>query len=288
MIPGLGRFICGVLLLSLVALCPMRADAEELPSDPVRVGLLPTIATLSLLKLYDPMRQHLQEALGRPVELYTAGSFQAYLDDLRSEEFDVLVAAPHFGVIAADTGYIPLFRYDQELTPLIIVPKESTLREATQLRGRRVLTADRLSALSVVAETWLSVDYGMRAGVDYDLQEVSSHSTAIRAVAIGDADAAISSPSVMQQIPDDLRDKVVFFKSRLRMPHQMFLAHARLGKETVQVIREALDRLGTTERGRAFFKAGGFKGLVPILATDIEQARPYADMVSNIKPRSGN
>ncbi|WP_231848878.1 phosphate/phosphite/phosphonate ABC transporter substrate-binding protein [Paramagnetospirillum magneticum] len=246
---------------------------------PIRVGLLPTIATHSLLKLYDPLRQHLQQALGRPVELYTSGSFHAYLDDIAADEFDVLVAAPHFGVIAADRGYVPLSRYKLELTPLIVVPKESALREARQLRGKRVLTADRLTAISVVAETWLFVDYGLRAGVDYDLVEVSSHSTAIRAVAIGDADAAISSGSVMRQIPEDLRERVAFFSSRLSMPHQFILAHPRLGAETVQAIRTALGEFENTDRGRTFFTAGGFKGLVPVSAADMEQARPYANMV---------
>jgi phosphonate transport system substrate-binding protein len=271
-----------------VVVIPMRATAEQRPSDPVRIGLLPSIATLSLLRLYDPLRHHLQEALGRPVELYTAANFETHLEYIQTEQFDVLLTAPHFGVLAYDQGYVPLYRYNQELTPVIIVPKESTLRSAGQLRGRRVLTADRLAALSVVAETWLSVDFGMQAGVDYQLVEVPSHSTAIQAVAIGDADAAVSSPSVLQQVSADLRDRVVFFHSRLRMPHQMYLAHPRLGTETVQVIREALSRVGDTERGKAFFKAGGFKGLVPIHISDIEQARPYANIVSNIKPRSGN
>lgn len=287
MITGLGRLIITTLLLALVAATPATAGAKVQVDRPVRIGLLPTIATLSLLSLYDPLRHHLQQALGRPVELYTAASFQAYLDDVQAEEFDVLVAAPHFGVLAYDRGYVPLYHYDQELTPLIVVPKGSDLREAAQLRGRRILTADRLAALSVVAETWLWVDYHLRAGTDYDLREVSSHATAIRAVAIGDADAAISSPSVLQQVSEDMRDRVVSFPSRLRMPHQFILAHARLGSETVQVIRDALGRLGDTERGKAFFKAGGFKGLVPVEADDIERARPYAEMIRH-KSRSGN
>lgn len=290
MIPGLVRLIAVVFVVILAATPPAGARAGEVSARPIRVGLLPTIATHSLLKLYDPLRQHLQQALGRPVELYTSGSFHTYLDDIAADEFDVLVAAPHFGVIAADRGYVPLSRYKLELTPLIIVPKESTLREATQLRGRRVLTADRLSALSVVAETWLFVDYGLRAGVDYDLHEVASHSTAIRAVAIGDADAAISSPSVLQQVPEELRDRVISFPSRLRMPHQIILAHPRLGADTVRTIRAALGDFENTERGRAFFAAGGFKGLVPVTASDMEQARPYANMVkkADSKSRSGN
>ncbi|KIM00673.1 Periplasmic binding protein-related protein [Paramagnetospirillum magnetotacticum MS-1] len=284
MIQGSLRFIVRLLAI-LLLVAPMRAGAADgAAATPIRIGLLPTVATLSLLKLYDPLRQHLQQALGRPVELYTSGNFHSYLDDIAAVEFDMLVAAPHFGVIATDRGYVAMLRYQQELTPLIVVTKESALREARHLRGKRVLTADRLAALSVVAETWMMVDYGMLAGVDYELNEVSSHSTAVRAVAIGDADAAISSASVLQQLPEDQREKVVSFASRLRIPHQFILAHPRLGQETIGVIREALGDFGATEKGRAFFKAGGFKGLVPVTPADMEQARPYAQMVM----RAGN
>jgi len=84
-----------------------------------------------------------------------------------------------------------------------------------------------------------------------------------------------------------MRDQVVYFTSRLRMPHQMYLVHPRVGEQTIQVLREALGKVGETERGKAFFKSGGFKGLVPLTRTDIEQARPYAEVVRSMI-RSGN
>lgn len=279
MFRGLGLLILVVLLLPAGS-AGVRAEAAAGDTPPIRVGLLPTIATLSLLKLYDPMRQHLQDALGRPVELYTAGSFRAYLDDVRGEIFDVIVAGPHYGVVAFDMGYIPLFRYKLELRPLIIVPKGSDLRDARQLRGKRVLTADRLTALSVVAETWLRQDFDLEAGRDYALVDASNHATAIRAVAIGDADAAISGRSPLQQVPEDIRDKVETISSRLSVPHQFTMAHRRLGDDTVRAIRAALAGFETTERGKAFFKAGGFLGFMPLEVADIERARPYARVVA--------
>lgn len=268
-------------------MAPLRGGAQAQAAAPLRVGLLPSIATLSLLRIYDPLRDHLQDALGRPVELYTAASYRAHIDAVDDGDFDMIVTGPQFGVLAYDLGYLPLYRYNQELTPVIIVPKGTPLRSPEQLRGKRILTADRMAALSVVAETWLLMDYDMKAGRDYEVKEVPSYATAIQAVVIGDSDAAVSSTSVLQQVPQDLRDKVVYFTSRLRMPHQMYLVHPRVGEATIRVLREALGSVGETERGKAFFKSGGFKGLVPLTAADIEQARPYAEVVRNMI-RSGN
>lgn len=287
MVPRLYRFFAGLLLLSLVVMMPRQAEAGPGSPGPIRVGLLPTNATLTLLKLYDPLRRHLQQAMGRPVELYTASSFEAFLDDIRAGEFDVIITAPHFGVVAYDIGYAPLFRYKLELRPLMIVPVGSNVREPGQLRGKRILTANRLTALSVVAETWLRKDFQMMAGKDYALIEASNHSTAIRAVAIGEADAAISSHSVLRQVPEDIRAKVEHFPCDLSVPHQFTMAHARLNPGTVEALRAALADFEASELGKDFFKAGGFQGLVPLEAGEIERARPYADVLDS-RLRSGH
>ena len=239
---------------------PSRAVADD--TGPIRIGLLPTIPTLSLLRLYDPLRVHLQMALGRPVELYTSPNFRAFVNDIRAEQWDMLVAAPHFGVVAVDLGYVALYRYLLELRPVIIVPKGSPIRDARQLAGKRIFTADRLAALSVVAQTWLLSDYGMSAGRDYQLVEASNHSTAIRAVAIGDADAAISGRSPLQQVSADIRDKVEAFDCRLVVPHQFILVHPRLGGEVIERVRAALEIFPKTPNGEAFLAASGFKSLI--------------------------
>lgn len=264
----------------LIALLNPRGVAAEGNAPALRVGLLPTIATLSLLRLYDPLRQHLQQRLGRPVELYTSANFRSYYDDVINQDFDILVTAPHFGVMAADLGYIPLVRYKPELRPIIIVPKGSSITQGPQLAGKQVLTADRLAALSVVAEHWLEADFGLTAGRGYVLREASNHSTAIRAVAMGDADAAFGSRSTLQQVPPEIRDKVDAFDCRLSMPHQFTMAHPSMGPEMLDALRRALLEFPATERGAAFFAAGGFQTYVPLTTGAVEAARPYADLVA--------
>lgn len=278
----IARFVgnlCGIISI-MIALCqPVRAEPPD-AARPVRIGLLPTIPTLSLLRLYDPLRLHLQQALGRPVELYTSANFRAHLDDVQTQEFDVLVTAPHFGVIALDEGYVPLVRYKPELRPVIIVPKASIITQGSQLAGKRILTADRLAALSMVAEHWLEEDFGLVAGLGYTLEEASNHSTAIRAVAMGDADAAFGSQSSLRQVPPEIRDAVKTFDCRLSIPHQFTLAHPRLGSDVIAALRTALLVFPDTAGGKTFFATGGFQGYLPLTPATIEAARPVARLVA--------
>ncbi|HVI52954.1 MAG TPA: phosphate/phosphite/phosphonate ABC transporter substrate-binding protein [Candidatus Sulfotelmatobacter sp.] len=278
---GLAAVLAALLLLQgVLAIRPAWAEAVEAP--PLRVALLPTNPPLSLLRLYDPFRQFLSHRLQRPVELYTARNFRTALDDIRRGDFDVLVTAPHFGVIAVDAGYVPLARYKVELRPLIVVLKGSSLTEAAQLRGKKVLTANRLTAMSVVTEHWLESQYGLVAGRDYQLIDAQSHGTAIRAVGMGDADACVSSVSALQQVPEDVRARVTFFEAGIAVPHQFTLAHPRLGERRIAELRQLMMDFNDTREGKAFFAAGGFQGYSSLTAKDIEDARPYADKVAKM------
>lgn len=258
------------------------ARAEGLDATPLRVSLLPTYPTLRLLRLYDPLRRYLSSRLDRPVELYTARDFPASLADVRRGSFDLLITAPHFGVIAVENGYVPLVRYKVELRPLIVVPKGSSLRTLPQLRGKTLLTANRLAAMSVVTESWLDSQYGLKAGRDYRLKEASNHGTAIRSVGMGDADACIASASALIQVPEDVRNRVEFFPLDRAVPHQFTLAHPRLGNRTIARLRQALLDFGGTAEGRAFFASGGFEGYIPLTEKDIADAKPYADKIATM------
>lgn len=279
---GLARWVAVPLMAAMMMGAALAADDPH----PIRLGLQPTNATLSLLTLYHPLRLHLQRALGQPVELYTSRTFHLFLDQVTAEEFDILVAAPHFGVIALDHGYLPLLRYQRELRPLILVGKTSPIRSGADLKGRRVLTADRLTAVSVVAERWLEQEFALTAGRDYELVEASNHLTAIRAVALGDAEAAITTQPAFTQAPADIVAKVVPLPCPLTIPGQFFLAHSRLGTETIARIAEALRDFAASGDGRALF-AKGYDGFAPISPADIAAARPYATLLSRA-PKADN
>lgn len=286
MIVQLARLVAMIIGLALLAplwSVPLWAGTAE--ATPLRVGLLPTNATLSLLRLYDPWRRYLERVLERPVQLYTSRNFRSSLDDVRAQDFDLLVTASNFGVIAQDLGYVPLTRYRLELRPLIVTPKGSPIHSAADLAGKKLLSASRLAALSVVAQRWLEVDYHLVAGRDYQLVEAASQGNALRAVALGDGDAAITGVSPLQQAPPEIRAKLDSFPSRLITPHQFTMAHPRLGAETIQRLRSALLNFPLSPEGKVFFAASGFEGNEPLSQADMDAARPYADLVKQLTAR---
>jgi phosphonate transport system substrate-binding protein len=248
---------------------------------PLRLGIMPFNSTLALLKTHQPLRQHLEAALGRPVEIYTAADYAAFHRDSLAGGFDLLITGPHFGVMCLDKGYVPLFHYKTSLKPIFVVGKAAGLDRFEKLRGKRIGLSNRLSVSSIVGLQWLA-ERGLHAGQDFEVIEKTTHGAAIAAVAVGDLDAALTTFTPLKQVPADVRDKVDELPTNVQVPHLMTLAHNRLGAAGIDRLRQALRAFPGTPEGQAFFRDTGYLGYDPVEAPDIQAMKPYVPIVKKM------
>ncbi|MEW5789857.1 MAG: phosphate/phosphite/phosphonate ABC transporter substrate-binding protein [Pseudomonadota bacterium] len=247
----------------------------------LRLGIMPFNSTLALIKTHQPLRQHLEASLGRPVEIYTSADYAAFHRDSLAGAFDLLITGPHFGVMCMEQGYVPLFHYKASLRPIFVVRADAGIRAADQLKGKRVGLSNRLSVSSIVGLKWLA-DNGLQAGRDFDVLEKSTHGAAIAAVAVGDLDAALTTYTPLKQVPPDVRAKVAELPTTVQVPHLMTLAQGRLGQATVDQVRDALAAFPATPEGLAFFKDTGYQGYDAIGPGDLKILQPYVPIVKQM------
>lgn len=268
------RCACFSLLLLPVNL----VQAETVP---LKLGIMPFNSTLALIKAHQPLRQHLEASLGRPIEIFTAADYALFHRDSMAGIFDLLITGPHFGVMSIDQGYVPLFHYKTSLKPIFVVGKGAGLTRIDQFRGKRIGLSNRLSVSSIVGLQWLA-EHGLEAGRDFHVLERATHGAAIAAVAVGDLDAALTTYTPLKQVPADVRAKVVEVPTTVQVPHLMTLAHSRLGPATLERLRQSLAAFPATREGQGFFRETGYIGYDPVGAKDIESMRPYIPIVRNI------
>jgi phosphonate transport system substrate-binding protein len=265
----------GVLIMLLVA---TLASAQQ---PALRLGIMPFNSTLALIKTHQPLRQHLEAALKRSVEIYTSADYAAFHRDSLAGAFDLLITGPHFGVMCIDQGYAPLFHYKTSLKPIFVVGKLSGINAADKLKGKRIGLSNRLSVSSIVGLRWLD-EQGLQAGRDFEVLEKTTHGAAIAAVAVGDLDAALTTYTPLKQVPADVRAKVSELPTTVQVPHLMTLAHNRLGSAQVEQVRAALRSFQATPEGQAFFRDTGYLGYDPIGAQDLKALQIYVPIVKQM------
>jgi phosphonate transport system substrate-binding protein len=264
-----------LLIPLLFALFATRAFAAD--PAPLKLGIMPFNSTLTLIRVHQPLATHLEQALGRKIQILGSTDYFTHVNQLLNGDFDLAITGPHFAVMAAERGYQPLVRYAADLRPSFVVRDDSTIRTAADLRGKRLGMPHRLAIISSSGVKWLD-EHGLRIHQDYRTVEFGSHGAAIAAVAAGEVDAALSANTAWGQVPESVRAKTRLLPLDIRMPHVMTLAHSRLPKADIERVRQALHSFGDTPAGQAFFRETGYQGYAEITKADLEKLRPFIDL----------
>lgn len=262
-----------LLLLSLSLCLSPAVHAQS--AAPLKLGIMPFNSALALIKTHQPLRQHLQAELGRPVEIFTSSDYFTFVNELLDGRFDLAIAGPHFGSMAIERGWNPLFRYKAVLQPLFVIRPGGSIASLEDLRGKRIGLSSRLSISSIGGVKWLQ-DHGLILDKDYTLFERRTHGAAIAAVAVGELDAALTTHTPLKQVPDDVREKVTILPLDVNVPHLMTIASPRLGSKDVQKVRQALKNFAAPGgAGAAFFSDTGYLGYEEISTADLRALKPY-------------
>ncbi|MFN3715743.1 MAG: PhnD/SsuA/transferrin family substrate-binding protein, partial [Thiobacillus sp.] len=167
------------LLLACLLLCPPFARAD-LP--PLSFGVFPNLSARQVIEIYQPLAKTLEKHLGREIVVYSARDFRTFAQRTAKGEYDILLTAPHLAWLARqDAGYRPLLKYATPTHGLLVVRKDSDLRQPQALRGKTLARADALAVTVQAVQTELAA-HGLRAGVDYHLRDAGTHNNAVMQV----------------------------------------------------------------------------------------------------------
>lgn len=250
------------ILLLIVLFLAKAAGAAE-PADPLRVAVVPYLTPSVLLKLFEPIRNHLEQAMQRPVELYTAPDIRSHVKRILRPDFDAVITAAHMGRLSQlEGGYVPLAGFESPLKGIVAVRKDSPITDIKDLKGRTLAVNDRLVLVSIVTLQDLQ-QRGAKLG-ELNLVSALTQNSALLSVARGDVDAAITAAFTLNQIPEAQRQDIRTIYTTGRLPNVMFLASPKLSAGERGRMQQALLDFGRATAGEQFFASSGFSGIVPL------------------------
>lgn len=225
---------------AVLAAAGSRIAAQAANPPPLRVGLVPYLSTRALITLYQPLREHLERELQRPVQLYTAQDFRTLALNARDGEYDIALLPPHITRVAvADWGMQVVARFAQTSEVQLVTLPSTELALPDGLRASRIAAIDPLSITTLVLRRWLA-ERGLIAGRDVDIRYVHSVSSGVAALERGDAVALVGAIGQFRDVVDGGAAQVNVVATLAAIPTPAFVAHRRVPVDELARIRQAL------------------------------------------------
>lgn len=272
------------ILLFLLLFQPSKANEKSLhEKETLKMGVFPIVSGLVLFKRFAPLKDHLAKALGREVTLETARDFPTFVRRTAEHRYDIVITAPHFSVLAADSGdYQIVARPKRDLVSLIVVAKNSEIKELSQLAGKIIATPPVPALTSRSGKRYLRAK-GLKGDKAPNYDAYKSHNAAYQAVLVNEATAAIVSINAVNKILEKGEDAPLRIIGKVpSLPAMATLVSTKLSNEIALQVEKALVSMETTDEGRAALKKVGFPGYWSARLKDYESVRPYKPASSNI------
>ena len=258
----------------LAGSAPARAQADN---PRLTLGVLPNVSARLILSAYQPMREHFERALQRPVEVVTAPDFRTFSQRTLEGAYDIVVIAPNLGRVAQlDGGWEPLAIYEPRIPAVAVALKDNRDDNPAQLRGKALALANPQSLVALVGLEWLRAQ-GLQAGRDFRTVLAANDDSLGTLLRSGEAPLAMMSQGEFNAKPPALRETLRVVTVMARVPGFLVMGNPRLQPELRQRVRALMLGFPATEDGRRFFALAGFSNIRAVDDADLRFLDPYND-----------
>lgn len=204
------------------------AKAADAPPEAYTFGVFPYLSVARLEPIYAPVALEMSKILERPVGFRTSTEFKRFFKKLSQQRYDFALIQPFWYPPAADRfNYIPLARFKEPLTSVIIVPEDSPIKSVNDLRGKTIATPPAFVPVVHMARRELE-DRGLKTGIDLYFEAYKSVDSCFQQVLIGDASACVAPNFARKTIEKKLKVKLRTVVESPSIPNLSLVVHSRI------------------------------------------------------------
>ena len=262
------------LIMSLMLVCTVSASADT----SFVIGVAPHSSARVILEMYQPLRHYLEKSLNMPVEIVTAPDFDTFARRGVEQEFDLAITTGHQArLFQADAGYIPLLTYKADFKAVALVTTNSSIHNASDLKGKQVLGLSPASLVTLWGLHWLKQNRIDTSSVKH----VSASDSVAQLLIAGEAAAGFMSLANYQNLAPDVRGKLRIIAESKPVAGRVYLLNRR--KAAMQKrIDDALWAFAATPEAIKYFKTYNLEGYRKLQPNELKEMEPYANDVRKI------
>jgi len=224
-----------VIIFMLGFYATSHADRNE--SVPYTFGVFPHLPPAQFAAKYKPLAKDFTRRLKQNVVMEAQKDYATFSEALRNEQYDIALVQSFDYVWAHDEhNYIPLVSLSKPMTAVFVVNKTSTIRQVSDLRGKKLVSPPQSDAVTKL--TGLSL---RKLGIAPRREFTHSEFSCLQQVLIGNADACATSQRALTYFDQHKmanRFRVIYKSAPI--PHSVFVVHKRVTDTNKNIIKRTL------------------------------------------------
>ena len=269
------RLAVGAVLFLLMNLPAFAADNFV-------VGVAPHTSARVILEMYQPLRQFLEQNLGRPVDIVTAPDFNEFARRALAQQYDLAITTGQQArLLQTDANYLPLLTYKADFKAVVLVAANGQIKKPSDLKGKNVLGLSPTSQVTLWGQHWLKENRVESLPVTF----VSASDSVAQLVVAGDAAAGFTSLANYQKLTPEMRPQLRVLAESPNMPGRVYMLNARQ-KGLQKKIDTILWKFAATPEAKKYFSDNKLEGYRKLKAKELNTMDNYAAEVRNILKKS--
>ncbi len=199
------KFVALVLLALSTALTAGSAGASEANPETLKVALLPDENASTVIKNNQPLKDYLEQRLGKKIELVVTTDYSSMIEAARFERIDLAYFGPLSYTLARSKAKIEAFAAllkngRTTYQSVLIGNIAAGIASVADIRGHHMAFGDAASTSSHLIPKMMLLRADMKAGEAYDAHFVGSHDAVAVAVQNGTAQAGGLSRPIFESL----------------------------------------------------------------------------------------
>lgn len=261
--------IAGMMLLNVTSVCAR---------DVLTVGVAPHTSARIILDMYQPLRLHLEKALGIPVTIVTAPNFDQFALRGLDQAFDIAITTGHQArLLQADAGYIPLLTYKADFRAVALVLANGPYHTVMSLKDKKALGLSPTSQVTIWGQHWLE-ENGLK---DVSVKYVSASDSVAHLLVAGEVAVGFTSLANFQKLSPDLQGKLHILARSKSMAGRVYLLNKRRAAMQ-KAVEAALWDFAGSDAGKGYFTANKLEGYRLLHSNELKSMDRYAAEVRKV------
>jgi phosphonate transport system substrate-binding protein len=257
---------------AMLSLFSLSATAEE---TLFHLGVAPHTSARVILEMYQPLRLHLEKAIGQPVAIETAPDFTEFARRAIRQEYDIAITTGHQArLFQTDAAYLPLITYKSSFKAIALVAKNANIRYPADLKGKTALGLSPSSLVTLWGQHWLKANNLGSLPVKY----ISAADSTIQQILAGEAGVAFTSLANFQKLPPEQQQALSILAESEAMAGRVYMLNKRRAAQQKKV-EQALLSFAESAEGKRYFEQTKLEGYRPLRSGELQSMEPYANEV---------